>query len=227
MKLRLDDNTRSALHFLLLAVGVLGAFRLAYLGFLHITRAAGPDAVALEPWRHGYLLADPYALAQANTTLPERLAWVFLYAIVGGFAIYLLGALIARTLRHADARYPVAAGRISGVMVLLLGMIGALWWPPQQAWLDREAHVWRSVQRLSFPGDLTVPGTEERKEIPFAGAMRIDLGTTPEGTVTLVLKGAASGAVLGTAAVGPDPATDAVAKQAALDALRGHAMGER
>ncbi|MBK7754800.1 MAG: hypothetical protein IPI41_20030 [Flavobacteriales bacterium] len=100
-------------------MGVLGALRLAYVAFLSGTRAVGPDAAALEPWRHGYLLHDPYAVVRASTTLPERLAWVFLYAIVGGFTVYLLVSFFARSLRHADARYPGDRGHRWSTVLLL------------------------------------------------------------------------------------------------------------
>ena len=152
MKLRLDDNTRSALHFLLLAVGVLGAFRLAYVGFVHGTRAEGPDAVALEPWRHGYLLPDPYAVARASTTLPERMAWIFLYAIAIGFTAFLLATLIARLSRQVDSRHPIILARVAGTVVLVLGLVSALRWPPQAAWPDVGTRTWRVVQRVAVPG---------------------------------------------------------------------------
>ncbi|MBK6542284.1 MAG: hypothetical protein IPG10_13600 [Flavobacteriales bacterium] len=226
MKLRLDDNTRSALHFLLLAVGVLGALRLAYVAFLSGTRAVGPDAAALEPWRHGYLLHDPYAVVRASTTLPERLAWVFLYAILGGFAVYLLVSFFARSLRHADARYPVIAGRIAGSMVLLLATVGALWWPPQEVWPDRAAREWKGFQRGSLPGDLTLPWTGQALALPFGELVEIDMERAPEGEVALIAAGPFGTFVLAAQAESADPMLDEAAAQRAIGALSARVANE-
>ena len=59
MKPSLDENTRSALHFTLLGVGLVGGARLAYWWIGRLLLDGHPGAAFLLPWRAGYLLADP------------------------------------------------------------------------------------------------------------------------------------------------------------------------
>jgi len=54
------------------------------------------------------------------------------------------------------ALLPIALGHaISiGAVVLVLGLVSALRWPPQAAWPDVGTRTWRVVQRVAVPGVL-------------------------------------------------------------------------
>lgn len=152
MRPSLDENTRSALHFTLLGLGLVGGARLAYWWIGRLLLDGHPGAAFLLPWRAGYLLADPYSLVDAAPALPLRLAAAVGYALLAG----VLAAVLARAFRIPMW---VATGRVPGVAILLLALFSALALPPHTATPDPSSGTWHLCTRIALPGGIAVPGT--------------------------------------------------------------------
>lgn len=152
MRPSLDENTRSALHFTLLGLGLVGGARLAYWWVGKLLLDGHPGSAFLLPWRAGYLLADPYTVVHAAPTLPLRLAVAVGYALLSGA----LAAVIASAFRIPAW---VAVGRVVGLVVLPMALASALVFPPRSATPDPTTGSWRVCERTALPGGLTLPGT--------------------------------------------------------------------
>ena len=166
MRPSLDENTRSALHFTLLGLGLVGGARLAYWWIGHLLLDGHPGAAFLLPWRAGYLLADPWAVVGEAPALPLRLAVAVGYALLAGVLV----AVAARSLRAAAW---VAVGRAAGVAVLVLALVSALAFPPHITTPDASTGTWRSCTRLALPGGIALPGTAVRITLD-QGRVRVD-----------------------------------------------------
>ena len=177
MKPSLDENTRSALHFTLLGVGLVGGARLAYWWIGRLLLDGHPGAAFLLPWRAGYLLADPYSVVDAAPALPLRLAAAVGYALLSGT----LAAVIASAVRIPAW---VTIGRVIGVATLLLALVSALALPPHTATPDPSTGTWRMCTRIALPGGIALPGTatcttDERDTVRVvlrSDAVRLGLG---------------------------------------------------
>ncbi len=207
MRPTLDDNTRSALHFIVLGLGLTGGLRLAYGLAERWLLADHPDAEVLLPWRAGYLLADAHAVVDDAPALPMRLAAAVGYALLAG----VLAAVLAWALR---ARAWVAVGRAVGAVTLLLALASALFLPVRSATPDPVAGAWRICARNALPGGVALPGTARCTTRPGAllGMHRLADG------LQLTL----DGRPLATAArSGPAPA-DSVRARRAVEVLHDH-----
>jgi hypothetical protein len=181
MRLRLDDNTRSALHFALLGGAVVLAVRLLAWGGEAVRQLRHPDAlsVALRPFQRGYLLADPTVLVDEPTDLPERLAFAFLFSLLlAMFAGLLLGGVLQLAgrggMRATDAG--VRAGRVVLLVATVWTVAVALFLPIRWTRTSEGAVV--CMERPSLFGRLALPlqGVEQRASLPTGQVFARDGG---------------------------------------------------
>lgn len=207
MRASLDDNTRSALHFIVLGLGLAGGLRLAYDLAERWLLGGHAEAAALLPWRAGYLLADAHALVPAAPALPLRLAAAVGYALLGGT----LAAALARMLGGTAW---VAVGRAVGALVLAPALASALFLPPHSATPDPAAGTWHLCARAALPGGITLPWTATCTSVP-AGAVAVHQRAD-------VLELTLHGTTLAAASRGGTSPVDSVHARRAIDVLQGH-----
>ncbi len=118
MKWELDDNTRSALHYLMLGALVIGAIRLGWWGVYAIAYRGLPSEELM--FRHGYLGLSSITLVVAEHTASERILGALAIALVSAFAV---GIVVALVLRGDKGRL----FRKVAVITLIPGLIWALW----------------------------------------------------------------------------------------------------
>ncbi|MCB0793611.1 MAG: hypothetical protein KDB88_02645 [Flavobacteriales bacterium] len=173
----LDDNTRSALHFMLGAVLLLVLIRLV-VGAVAWTM--GPVDASETIWRHGYVLQQPGTLVVANWTLNERLSWGLLVGIASGSLAALLAWSLARAANRTPNGFHLTIGRWIGYLVLGYASLAAVAIPERSATpLGADAR-WELMARSSA---LRIPliGTGRLHRIAFAAVddYGADLRTRP------------------------------------------------
>ncbi len=207
MRPSLDENTRSALHFTLLRLGLVGGARLAYWWIGRLLLDGHPGAAFLLPWRAGYLLADPYSVVETAPALPLRLALAVGYALLAG----VLAAAMVRVFR---VKAWVTTGRVLGLGTLMLALASALGLPEHVATPDPSTGTWRMCTRIALPGGIAVPGT--------AACITLD-----RDTVRVVLRSDAVRLGLGGSELARAPVTGVVTIDSTRAALAAEVLNDR
>ncbi|MCB9171244.1 MAG: hypothetical protein H6594_12935 [Flavobacteriales bacterium] len=165
---RPDENTRSAIHFLVIAAVIVLALR--GMGFLleRLLVHGNPRMALLTPWRNGYLLLRDGAVTVAHTTLSERLSLAFLLAVGGGAVTWSLTWLLTRRGKDVEGAMPLRIGRWTGGLVMAWCTTSAFLFPPSTTYPDTSTHDWRLVQRPTLAGELTWPWGARRDRVAFS-----------------------------------------------------------
>lgn len=110
---KLDDNSRSAIHYLVLGVLVVGLPSLV-IGLVDLSQTVviTADVHKLQVFRNGYLLDSPIEITATNASRGERLAFGALFSFLFGFVCAGLSWLLMT--RKAHWRI----GRWAGLVVL-------------------------------------------------------------------------------------------------------------
>lgn len=160
---KLDDNTRSGIHSLVLGVLVVGALVLVNAGVDRLHAPLGPRG----SFGHGYLIeADGQRLIVSDTTRGERLAAGLLLAIMAGGLSVLATSIIGRSFK-GFRRWSWPLGRGVFAIAFLFFVYAAVRLPCSEfvGFRDRHLIMW---DRQELFGDLPWPGTGKRiKLIPF------------------------------------------------------------
>lgn len=215
MRIGLDDNTRDALHFVLLGSGVLLVLRLiiAGIGLLIAAPPEGELAASIATFRNGYLLSDPGILVNGGMELPGRLATAVLAATAAGVCVALIGQLASRLLGGDTRRAALFGARTGFLLMLACGLYAALLVPPRSARIDADGittivHVslldgiswpWPSHERIFRWKDIrSVEHRSEARSVPCWSDETVVLVTgeeeqviasiTPQGTECLAAK---------------------------------------
>ncbi|HMC96684.1 MAG TPA: hypothetical protein VKG92_03465 [Flavobacteriales bacterium] len=133
MRIGLDDNSRDALHFVVLAAGVLLLLRLLVAGagmLIEPMRTTDLPAI-IASFRNGFLLNDPNVLVTGGMELPGRLAVAGVLAVLAGAGAAFLFAGVARLFGRGVRRAALFGGRAGLLLVLLWGIYAALFLPPR------------------------------------------------------------------------------------------------
>lgn len=174
MRIGLDDNTRDALHFVLLGSGVVLLLRLIVAGIGLLVQAP-PDSdltASIAGFRNGYLLSDPEILVSGGTELPGRLATAVVLCVAVGIMATLLCALIARAL-GTDARKAGLLGARSGsILTLVWCLYAALLLPPKSARVDATGIT--LIERRSLLSGITWPWPGNEHLVPWSGMRAIE-----------------------------------------------------
>lgn len=174
MRLGLDDNTRDALHFVLLGSGVLLLLRLmvAGIGLLVQTTPQSEPAASMATFRNGYLLSDPEILVNGGMELPGRLATAIILCIAVGILSAVLCALIARVAR-GDVRSTALLGARGGsVLALVWGLYAALLLPPHSARIDEQGIT--LIERGSLLDGISWPWPGSEQVVPWNEVDRLE-----------------------------------------------------
>lgn len=174
MRVALDDNARGALHFLVMAGGLLA---LLGLGLAVADRSLAGDATleeAMRPWRMGYLLHRPDAFVWTTTARIERLALTLVGAILGGCTAGALTWAASRSFNNA-----LRVGRWCGLALLLFLAWCGLLYPPQAAWPDEARQGWVIQQRPTLLPGFGMPFGTKGSVIPFHEVHALAVETTP------------------------------------------------
>ena len=160
MRLNLNDNERSAFHYLALGVAVTVAVRVLAWVFSFIGPALTDDQRLLADFQQGYpLLRGEMAVAGSGAGLTERM----MQAVVLAVGVALVSALAQAIPAWRQRRPPTWIGtlitRVLLVAVLVWGVFAALFLPLRQAEVQHGELVW--ITRSKAFGEIPwpVPGT--------------------------------------------------------------------
>ncbi|MBS1580883.1 MAG: hypothetical protein JST66_01660 [Bacteroidetes bacterium] len=179
MRWTLDDNERSAFHYLIGGVVAVLVLKGLALGFDAFGTSALPkdEAVVLAPFRQGYLLGQDITVVGTATGRTERIALAVVLSI--GLSLLLGGvaALVARAFRGRPGRAAVRMARIALVALLGWSLYAALFMPVRQATVtDRGLLL---AHRRAVIGDLPLPFTLQVDTVPRTGIQRLEAVRTP------------------------------------------------
>ena len=146
--MRLDDNTRAALHYLALGVVVVGLPALL-IGLVDARQTADAQAAELLVFRNGYLLGRPGEMTHCMSSRAERIAWAFLLSCLFTIAL----ALLFRPLKRSSLGTRVPA--LCGAVLLCWGIFVAVARPPLRSWIQDGQLV--IEHRPVLFADLTLP----------------------------------------------------------------------
>jgi hypothetical protein len=222
MRRQLDDNTRSALHYLLLGIALTIVLRLAWTSLYAMAYAGLSDLE--RPFRWGYLGLGPSAVVVASTGPVERLFTALLVAVAVAAMAALAWACTAATGR---AKRFGRMFRLTALLLLPVAVWAALFAPPKSTRFTRDA-VFLEYHR-TFIADLPIPfsgarqglGRGEVKDITWrqGAPVRGQAGYVAE----ILLRTAHGEEVIATAATDGRP--DAMEK-AAVDSLCARMVSE-
>lgn len=174
MRLGLDDNTRDALHFVLLGSGVMLLLRLVVAGIGLLVRSPPESdlAASIATFRNGYLLSDPDILVSGGMELPGRLAIAAIMCIAVGILAAILCALIARVVR-SDVRTAALLGARGGsILALVWGLYAALLLPPKSARINADGIT--LIERGSLLDGISWPWPGHERSLPWSGMNAIE-----------------------------------------------------
>ena len=162
--MKLDDNTRTAFHYLGLASVLLLIVLFVAWIFSLVTPTGDPS---LLPFKQGYLLLPANTVAIAQDPLGSRLAKGFLMACMVAILLAGLAALIARSMSYTSTPWAARIGTWSFILLLLWATISACFLPKQITTLDMAGRVLGITHREPIIGDLTLPFAANTVEVPF------------------------------------------------------------
>lgn len=149
----LDDNTRSALHYLALGAVVLMAVLLLDRLISGAAEASNQAFPALAPFQHGFLLGESAHIVDTGTSRGERVAWALVTAVVLASLSGLLASLVFRW----GARSSILLVRAVLVATLAWCLYAALFVPARWFFVrDGMLVEWRHARSI---GDLPIPFT--------------------------------------------------------------------
>lgn len=149
----LDDNTRSALHYLALGAVVLMALLLLDRLISGAAEASNQAFPALAPFQHGFLLGEGAHIVDTESSRGERVAWALVTAVVLASFSGLLASLVFRW----GARSSILLVRAVLVATLAWCLYAALFVPTRWFFVrDGMLVEWRHARSI---GDLPVPLT--------------------------------------------------------------------
>ncbi len=161
---KLDDNTRSGVHYLVLGVLVMAVLALGNTALDSLFTPIGPDG----SFGHGYLIEDDGdRMIVAGTTRGERLIAGIMLSFIAAVVIACVVALVTRGMRTAAAGWAVIAGRVVFFINITYFIYAALYLPPREfiGMRDRMFIVW---ERDVIMNDLPWPREKKILLIPFA-----------------------------------------------------------
>ena len=177
MRIGLDDNTRDALHFVLLGAGVLLVVRLLIAGVqLLLGTPLSADLPALiATFRNGYLVTDPSLLVSGGMDLPGRLAVAGVLAVCAGIglAIPLMG--IAYAMQRNVLRSALRGGRAGLLLAAAWGLYAALILPPTSASVRPQGLL--ITQRTALFSAVSLPWPAAEHMLPWARISAIEQET--------------------------------------------------
>ena len=157
---KLDDNTRSGIHYLLLGVLVIGvpAALLSLFDLWH-TRATTDGSLPLGVFHNGYIIFDGERTAVADTTRAERLAYACAISLALATSVTGLLVLMRSTTAWRSGRWTFA-------IAFSWCIVSALFLPRTSATLaPGEMHV---HERSTIIGDITWPFFERSSTIQWS-----------------------------------------------------------
>jgi len=157
MPTRIDENAQEALQFLMLGSGIVLGSRLLYIGALYFSNSAEPDALqeAISAFGHGYLLSGGRTMVVQGMAPGGRLAMALILSLLGGIALALISAGMARILKANSLRWAVLGARAGLVIAGAWGLYAALTVPPVSTVVREDGILLRS--RPAFLGALSWP----------------------------------------------------------------------
>ncbi|MCB9167547.1 MAG: hypothetical protein H6595_08710 [Flavobacteriales bacterium] len=227
---RLDENTRSAVHFLMIGAVILLALRGLGLVLELLFNQFHPDGHLLGPWRNGYLIFRPGAVTRAHTTLTERLALGFLLSTAVGSVGWALTWALRSAFGSHGAHAPLVAGRWLGGLSLAWCVVSAFLLPPETTFPDHITRDWRTVRRSTMIGELTLPWGDRDDRVAFTvvDGLGTDLRNRPDvhcrTVVRLWVAAQHDTTIIGTASPIDCGRTDALMEQGAEAAQALHAL---
>lgn len=177
MGVRLNDNFQEALQFLTLGASLILGTRLAYLGGLRLLAPEQSDALhkSMEPFGHGYLLADPDTLVVHSMNAGGRAALALALAIAMAILLALAAAVLASLLRKDALPMAVAGGRSGLLLGALWGLFAALALPPTTVQVSKEG-IALNIRPALF-GELSLPLPSSSVTIPWGATSTISTRT--------------------------------------------------
>lgn len=160
MRLGLEDNTRDALHFVVLGAGVLLALRLLVSGVqLLLDPPPTSDLPALlATFRNGYLLRDPNILVTGGMDLPGRLAIAGVLGALGGMGLAAVFGSIAYAARRGPRKSAIRGGRAGLLLAAAWGLYAALLLPPSSVQVRSQGLLFTDRRALFNAISLPWPG---------------------------------------------------------------------
>ena len=167
MRIGLDDNTRDALHFVLLGSGVLLLLRLIVAGIGLLLEAPFESDLteSIAGFRNGYLLSDPGILVSGGMELPGRLAAAVILSVVAGIVGAILFSLVARISRGDARRAAVQGARAGSILMLVWALYAAFFLPPLSARVDEGGIT--VTERVSLSDGISWPWPASGTMIPW------------------------------------------------------------
>ncbi len=172
MKWELDDNTRSAIHYLVLGAVVIGAIRLGWWGLYAMAYRDVPSAEVM--FRHGYLGLSSITLVVADHTAAERLLGALAFVL---FVAFVAGIVVALILRGDKGKLFRRAAIISLIPGLSWALWAAMFSPRKCTDILPDAIVIHYQKELFIDLPLPFTSTEQmidRNEILSLGASPVD-----------------------------------------------------
>lgn len=165
-RIGLDDNTRDALHFVVLGAAVLLVLRLLVAGVVLLLDAqlTMDLAVSIAGFRNGFLLRDPTLLVSGGMELPGRLATAAIAAVCAGLCVALLFGAGARVLGGDVRRSALRGGRTGLVLVGAWCLFAVLFLPARS--LRFEGDVITVIQRNALLDAISVPWPATEHVVP-------------------------------------------------------------
>lgn len=179
MRWTLDDNERSAFHYLIGGVVAVLVLKGLALGFDAFGTSALPkdEAAVLAPFRQGYLLGRDITVAGTATGRTERIVLAIVTSIVLSLLLGGIAALVARAFHGRPGLAAVRAARIALVVTLGWSLYAALFVPVQQATVtDRGLLL---ARHRTVIGDLPLPFSLHMDTVPYTDIQRLEAVRTP------------------------------------------------
>lgn len=166
-RIGLDDNTRDALHFVVLGAAVLLVLRLLVAGVVMLLDAqlTAELAVSIAGFRNGYLLRDPQLLVTGGMELPGRLASAAIAAVCAGVCLALLFGAGARVLGGDVQRSALRGGRTGLVLVGVWCFYAVLFLPARGLRVDGD--VITVIHRKALLDALSAPWPATEHVVPW------------------------------------------------------------
>jgi hypothetical protein len=155
MAVKLDDNAREALQFLMLGAAMVLVVRLV-IGGVQMLPAEDPFLNDLvNGHRNGFLLLDAGSVVVGGLDLTGRLAVALAAALAGGLAGSLVGGALAYLMGRVPLATAVHGARAGMLLVLGFGVCSALFLPARVVqFLPAGIRV---LERPALPGGLGLP----------------------------------------------------------------------
>ena len=151
--MKLDDNTRAALHYLTLGVVVLFLFMLVDRCISDFSTASDPRLAIFAMFQHGYFVGDGLVIVDASSTRGERFAWALVVAV--GAAV--ITGFAAHWLSHGNRTWTLGCARLVLVLSLGWGIYSALFLAPRIARFTTDRGEWTIITRPNLSVGMVLP----------------------------------------------------------------------